>query len=265
MTTPQTQSKAAEIWNSVWKNIFQAEPSELRLDFNSPYFIEINKVLNPKSAILEIGCGTGALSIALALKGYRVTATDCSDSALTIMKANISKVKVKDKIDINTKLLDMLSPEDYPKEKFDAVICHSVFQYFSEIEIFQSIKSFSYVLNNGGYLFLGIRKKNIVIDFLKIFGFLDNYTTTNKNFYTKITMLNAYFKQTGFKLFKNDYYFTMSSVNSPYVKRIDKRPLSQYFNGLLKMIPFFTTFPLMLKLGNTKLVQNLMSLSTAVQ
>ena len=49
-----------------------------------PFYLEYAKKLNGK--ILELGCGTGRVSIELAKNGYFVTGLDLSESMLEIYK-----------------------------------------------------------------------------------------------------------------------------------------------------------------------------------
>jgi len=57
-------------------------------------------------SLLDIGCGTGTLSMELARRGFEVTATDLSDEMLQILNYRASQ----DELDINIALYDMLDP-----------------------------------------------------------------------------------------------------------------------------------------------------------
>lgn len=65
--------------------------------------------------VLEIGCGTGAISILLAKKGCKVTATDISEEALEITKINARL----NNVELDLRHGDLFEPI---KEKFDVII-----------------------------------------------------------------------------------------------------------------------------------------------
>lgn len=52
----------------------------------------INKMTAANSSVLEIGAGTGRYSIALAKKGYNVTAVELADKNLEILKKNAKEI-----------------------------------------------------------------------------------------------------------------------------------------------------------------------------
>ena len=52
----------------------------------------INKMAAANSSVLEIGAGTGRYSIALAKKGYNVTAVELADKNLEILKKNAKEI-----------------------------------------------------------------------------------------------------------------------------------------------------------------------------
>lgn len=60
--------------------------------------LEQNSMLDKNSHILDIGCGTGVYTLALAKKAKKITALDISSSMLNILKDDAKKLHVEDKI-----------------------------------------------------------------------------------------------------------------------------------------------------------------------
>ena len=56
---------------------------------------EILKRHNQKKEILDLGCGTGRFTMALAKRGYRIQGLDVSDEMLKVAKANAKKRNLK--------------------------------------------------------------------------------------------------------------------------------------------------------------------------
>ena len=81
--------------------------------------------------ILEFGCGTGALSVALALKGAKVTGVDPSELQIEACKHRANYFKIKDE---NFKpILVSQKPElGFDKKTFDMVITNSLSEFIPE-------------------------------------------------------------------------------------------------------------------------------------
>jgi SAM-dependent methyltransferase len=117
------------------------EVYEKYLDFISKY-----SSIGP---VLDIGCGTGNLSIQLARLGYKVVATDLSENMLHI----VSQRAQNEGLDIEVGVYDMLDPIDF---KFDLIIASmDVINHLSDLEdvefgftnIYNSLKQ------NGVFIF----------------------------------------------------------------------------------------------------------------
>lgn len=72
-------------------------------------------LVKKEEKVLEIGCGTGAISILLAKKGCKVTATDISKEALEVAKINAKL----NNVELDLRHGDLFEPV---KEKFDVII-----------------------------------------------------------------------------------------------------------------------------------------------
>jgi release factor glutamine methyltransferase len=69
-----------------------------------------------ESSLLELGCGTGLISVVCAMKGAHVTALDLSDLAVANTKFNV----ISNKVDVEVLKSDLFS--DLPSQKFDWII-----------------------------------------------------------------------------------------------------------------------------------------------
>jgi len=101
------------------------------------------KRLEPGSAILDVGCGSGYIASILENEGFKVTGIDISTKMLELAKANAPR---------STFLRMDMKRLDFPKESFDGIIClYSIFhvprRYHLEI-----LKRFRRVLRQKGLL-----------------------------------------------------------------------------------------------------------------
>ncbi len=70
---------------------------------------------DPRAHVLDVGAGTGFLSLLLAGQGYRITAVDLSPAMLTVLRGKAARLG----LDVLTVEADAVSP---PAGPFDAVI-----------------------------------------------------------------------------------------------------------------------------------------------
>jgi ubiquinone/menaquinone biosynthesis C-methylase UbiE len=68
--------------------------------------------------VLDIGCGTGSLSILLAELGHRVIGVDLSPAMIDLARAKAQKEQQA----IQFHVMDAAFP-DFPNQKFDAILC----------------------------------------------------------------------------------------------------------------------------------------------
>jgi 2-polyprenyl-3-methyl-5-hydroxy-6-metoxy-1,4-benzoquinol methylase len=92
--------------------------------------------------ILDVGCGSGANSVALAAKGHRVRGVDISPAAIERYCSRGFEGKVG----------DFDNGLDYPAASFDAVFCSEVIEHMTSPEILAA--EMSRVLKPGGLLVL---------------------------------------------------------------------------------------------------------------
>jgi release factor glutamine methyltransferase len=91
------------------------------IEGSSTHFIgnTLFNLIKPKTSLLEIGCGTGALSCISAKLGVsRIVATDISASAYACTKHNIKNLGLESSIEV----LESNLFSKIPKEKFDYIV-----------------------------------------------------------------------------------------------------------------------------------------------
>jgi predicted nicotinamide N-methyase len=74
------------------------------------------------TSALELGCGLGLPSLAAALSGAHVVATDWATDALELLRANA----VRNRVSLETLLLDWRKPESLHGRRFDVVLAADV-------------------------------------------------------------------------------------------------------------------------------------------
>lgn len=126
----------------------------------------IEKYLTPNSKILEIGAGTGRYSVALADKGYDVTAVELVPHNIEIMK---KKVKPNHNIEIyegNACDLSFLGSDTYDI----VLLLGPMYHLFNDKDKHKAISEAIRVSKNGGIIFV---------------SYVNNDTTMYKMFYKK--------------------------------------------------------------------------------
>ena len=113
--------------------------------FEDTYFFAKHIPSKPNARFLEIGCGTGFVSICKALDGASVTATDINLDALTNTKINAILHSVDQRISIlYSDVFDSLSKFDI----FDVIFWNAPFIFskaFPETSLAKSVFDFEYL------------------------------------------------------------------------------------------------------------------------
>lgn len=111
------------------------------------------KDLKANAEVLDLACGTGTYSFALAKRGHKVTALDIDE---TMIKLAIEK---KGKLDVDFYVQDMTKIKDvFNNKKYDLIFCigNSLVHLESKEAIRNLIKDMSSMLNDGGIIIVQI-------------------------------------------------------------------------------------------------------------
>jgi len=114
----------------------------------------INKYLEGKENILDVGCGVGTIDFFMANKGKKVTGIDISYKAITLCKANAKLLNLSGRLDFFSG--DFLSLRI--SGKFDLIICIEVLEHIKEDNL--AIRKIHGLLAKNGVLILSIPSKN---------------------------------------------------------------------------------------------------------
>ena len=104
------------------------------------------KYLNPKSHILDLGCGSGRDSKAFLQQGYKVTAIDGSKELCKIASENIGQ-------EVNCQLFHELTDV----ETYDAVWACASLLHLSTVELKDTLKIVARTLKNDGYFYASFK------------------------------------------------------------------------------------------------------------
>ena len=80
---------------------------------------------------LDLGCGTGALSVRLARAGWSVCAADASEAMIEIARESVRREGCEDRVDF-FRLDAERAADAFGAQKFSAVVCHNVLEYVAD-------------------------------------------------------------------------------------------------------------------------------------
>lgn len=137
-------------WAGVYDQVYEYSFGEMYKDLTKAT-LDFMKTNSPTgSKILDIGAGTGRMSIPLSKHGYQITAIDASKEMLNVLKAKDTDNKIEM---YHSKLQDLSLDK-----KYDAVLCvFSVFCYITDwLELNIALKKLSEIVKPDGYAFIDI-------------------------------------------------------------------------------------------------------------
>jgi ubiquinone/menaquinone biosynthesis C-methylase UbiE len=107
----------------------------------------VNSLPSPPASVLDIGCGTGSLSILLAGLNYAVTGIDLSEVMIARAKAKTKTAGYS----IRFRVMDASNP-DFSSQKFDVIVCRHLLWTLPEPAL--ALQRWSKILVPGGRLVL---------------------------------------------------------------------------------------------------------------
>jgi len=103
--------------------------------------------LHPRARILEVGCGAGLITVALARNGYTVDALDPTDAMLQMTRNGAAQQSVQDRVRIHAADVHALP---FQAHTFDLVIAIGVIPWLHSEGL--ALQEMQRVLKPGGYL-----------------------------------------------------------------------------------------------------------------
>lgn len=155
MTLTQRQRIEADFYDARALEVLRSDDDDLRLDPGTPPFPNHEHVDFLSAAlgalgdvrdkrVLELGCGSGTISIWLALQGAITTGIDVSDQTLEIARRRASVNGVSDRSTFKAVPAEQL---DHPDGYFDRIIGNQVLHHFDLASTMPNIRR---LLKPGG-------------------------------------------------------------------------------------------------------------------
>lgn len=103
---------------------------------------------------LDIGCGSGAISLFLTAQGKEVVGIDISKRAIESCIRSAGILKLEKRISFKT----MKFPQETPRQKFDIIVCSEVLEHIKDDK--RTLKKIYYLLQPSGLLVISVPSKN---------------------------------------------------------------------------------------------------------
>lgn len=140
-------------YKEIWKSLIPAELTTREVDFMLSYFN-----LQPGNKVLDLMCGYGRHTIALARKGMNVTAIDNLDDYVR----EICETVEAEELPVRAIREDVL--EYSTEENFDLAICMgNSLNFFDEHDTLKLLQTISSHLNKGGHLLINTWSINEIV------------------------------------------------------------------------------------------------------
>jgi ubiquinone/menaquinone biosynthesis C-methylase UbiE len=117
--------------------------------------------LEPGSRVLEVGCGAGFLSIALAQRGFRLNALDSVESMLELARHHAADAQITNLLSLDRGDVNSLTFED---RTFDLVVAIGVIPWLPRPEL--AMQEIARVTRPGGSVILTTENRASLIGFL---------------------------------------------------------------------------------------------------
>lgn len=146
MATPWYLRYFIPDWWAVARYEYDAE----RTDREVAYLAEVLQAFAPGPRVLDLGCGVGRHAVALARRGFEVTAMDVSAWAL----ARAREAAEAAGVEVTWHQVDLLTARSWPVGPVDAMVCVQSFGWGSDAEQLRFLRTSHDHLRPGGLLIL---------------------------------------------------------------------------------------------------------------
>lgn len=139
MNIDATKRLTAQGWAGIYnEDKLDSVMEHLRSDEYSPWTTEMFNLTKVGETILEIGCGSGETSLALAKKGRIVSALDFSKSSIKLVDEAVKRYGSG--INVQTYCLDAMGELPFTDQQFDCVFHAGLLEHFSQNERIDMLK-----------------------------------------------------------------------------------------------------------------------------
>ncbi|HEY9679203.1 MAG TPA: class I SAM-dependent methyltransferase [Drouetiella sp.] len=124
LLSSETYQSNLQFWNNAWNGVKSAYTQLPDLGYlpSIPEWLTENQYGN----ILDLGCGSGWLSIYLAKRGFKVTGIDVAPHAIELARNWATSEGLAITFDVED-----IAAMSYTPNQFDAVVANSIFEHFT--------------------------------------------------------------------------------------------------------------------------------------
>jgi ubiquinone/menaquinone biosynthesis C-methylase UbiE len=149
------QTKVRDLFNdssTFWTKIYQRNDlfaiiHQKRQAIALKYVAELS--LPKTSRVLEIGCGSGFMTIALAKRGYTIKTLDCSRAMIRVAQNNANRAGLEKRIQMNIGDVHNLG---FQNRSFDLIVALGVTPWLYDLK--KALNEIARILTPGGYAVL---------------------------------------------------------------------------------------------------------------